>query len=208
MKSSREEVRHNAFYFSLGQSLSCPLDGDRDVDNLLGGGWRDRPPNCTQACIINEFALLCFDVYVVRVTGPSNDSPVTFNFILFSQLTTATGDIFYFFLLAYRLRRLIWLVPKEQPQRRLLLPVCVSCSERSATASGGAWQSQCALMIPPVNCPGLVRHLHCLMLLCEPVTDIYRSVCKENITISAEGEPVTAAFWYAFRRNRAHFTLA
>lgn len=85
----------------------------------------------------------------------------------------------------------------------------VSLAQREAQRPDAACQFGCALMIPPVNCPGLVRHLHSVYCsFCVPVTDIYRSACKENISIFAEGEPVTTAFWYALSRERAHFTSA
>lgn len=66
----------------------------------------------------------------------------------------------------------------------------VSLAQREARRPDTACQFGCALMIPPINCPGLVRHLHSVYCsFCVPVTDIYRSACKENISIFAEGEP-------------------
>lgn len=179
--------------FSLVQSQSCPLDGDRDVDNLQGGGWLDRHPNCIQARILNEFALLCWDAYASQGIWPFKWLINHFQLHFFTCFSTEMIDLIganEATLASAFTSRLCLLLKEKCDGHWQCLPVSM-CSDD-----------------PTVNCPGLVRRLHCLLLLCEPVTDIYRSVCKENINIYAEGEPVTTAFWYAWRRDRAHFTSA
>lgn len=148
---------------------------------------------CIQARVMNKFALLCFDVYACQGNGPLKCFTNHFQFHFFFFLTQNHRGHSFTRLWIETIDLLIGANGAAAASGYYFL--FVSLAQREARRPDTACQFGCALMIPPINCPGLVRHLHSVYCsFCVPVTDIYRSACKENISIFAEGEPVTMAF--------------
>lgn len=104
---------------------SSPLDGDRDMDNLVvvvESRKRDTHPNSVLEISLIYFVLIYM---LVRITCLSNVSAITLIFFLFSRFTHLEGH----FALTYRLRRLIrWFTQMVLPHRPVSLPVYVSHS--------------------------------------------------------------------------------